>query len=109
MPVRTMHNDQSSLYYITFTCFNWLPLFQLTNSYDMVYNWFEYLKTEKNIKTTAYVHAKSFACILFFSTPDFSLNKIISNAKRLWRMKWSGGVKRCQSGIDTATITISRT
>jgi REP element-mobilizing transposase RayT len=83
MPVRTKHSSDSSLYYITFTCFNWLPLFQLTSSYDMVYKWFEYLRTEKNIKTTAYVIMPNHLhCILFFPTADFSLNKIISNAKR---------------------------
>ncbi len=83
MPVRTTHSNQSSLYYITFTCFNWLPLFQLTNAYDIVYKWLTYLKSEKNIQTTAYVILPNHLhCILFFPTPDFSLNKIISNAKR---------------------------
>jgi REP element-mobilizing transposase RayT len=83
MPTRTTYSNQSSLYYITFTCFNWLPLFQLTNAYDVVYKWFNYLQTEKNIKTTAFVIMPNHLhCILFFPTPDFSLNKIISNAKR---------------------------
>ncbi len=81
--VRTTHSNQASLYYITFTCFNWLPLFQLTNAYDFVYKWFEYLKAEKNIKITAYVITPNHLhCILVFPTHDFSLNKIISNAKR---------------------------
>jgi REP element-mobilizing transposase RayT len=83
MPARTSHSIQSSLYYITFTCFSWLPLFQLTNAYDMVYKCFEYLKAEKNIKTLAYVIMPNHLhCILFFPTTNFSLNKIISNAKR---------------------------
>ena len=83
MPVRTSHSNQSSLYYIIFTCYNWLPLFQLTNAYDVVYKWFNYLQTEKNIKTTAYVIMPNHLhCILFFPTADFSLNKIIANAKR---------------------------
>lgn len=57
--VRTTHSNQASLYYITFTCFSWLPLFQLSNAYDLVYMWLNYLQTEKNIKTTAYVNAGS--------------------------------------------------
>jgi REP element-mobilizing transposase RayT len=83
MPVRTTHSNQSSLYYITFTNYNWLPLFQLANAYDVVYKWFNYLQTEKSIKTTVYVIMPNHLhCILFFPSPDFSLNKIISNAKR---------------------------
>ncbi|HEX5154196.1 MAG TPA: hypothetical protein VFW07_22265 [Parafilimonas sp.] len=86
MSTRTIHSE-SSLYFITFTCFNWLHLFQLTNSYDTVYKWFSHLKEQKNIKTTTYA-PKAFGvpnhvhCILFFPSPDFSLNKIISNGKR---------------------------
>lgn len=83
MPVRTTHSNQSSLYYITFTCYNWIPLFQLVSAYDVVYKWFNYLQKEKNIKTTAYVVMPNHLhCILFFPETDFSLNKIISNAKR---------------------------
>lgn len=82
MSTRTIHTE-SSLYFITFTCFNWLPLFQLTDSYDTVYKWFSHLKEQKNIKTTAYVIMPNHVhCILFFPSPIFSLNKIISNAKR---------------------------
>lgn len=83
MPTRTEHSDNSSLYYITFTCFNWLPLFQFTNSYDVVYKWFNYLLEKHNIKTTAYIIMPNHLhCILFFPATDFSLSKIISNAKR---------------------------
>ncbi len=82
MSTRTIHTE-SSLFFITFSCFEWLHLFQLTNSYDMVYKWFNHLKEKKNIKTTAYVIMPNHLhCILFFPTADFSLNKIISNAKR---------------------------
>jgi REP element-mobilizing transposase RayT len=82
MSTRTIHTE-SSLYFITFTCFNWLPLFQLTDSYDTVYKWFCHLKKVKNIKTTAYIIMPNHVhCILFFPSPNFSLNKIVSNAKR---------------------------
>jgi REP element-mobilizing transposase RayT len=48
-----------------------------------VYKWFNYLRNKHNIKTTAYeIMPDHLHCILFFPTNDFSLNKIISNAKR---------------------------
>jgi REP element-mobilizing transposase RayT len=49
----------------------------------MVYKWFNYLQEKKNIKTTAYIIMPNHLhCILFFPTSNFSLDKIISNAKR---------------------------
>src|SRR5690348_13214261 len=102
MPVRTTHSNQLSLYYITFTCYNWLPLFKLTNAYDIVYKWFNYLQTEKNIKTTAYVIMPDHLhCILFFPSPDFSLNKIISNAKRFMAYEI---IKRLKETNQTVTL-----
>ncbi|HEX6916054.1 MAG TPA: hypothetical protein VF145_12485 [Chitinophagaceae bacterium] len=83
MPVRFQHSDEASLYFITFTCFEWLPLFQVTNSYDLIYRWFEYLKKKKKIQVTGFVimpnHLHS---IFFFPEKGFSLNKIIGNGKR---------------------------
>jgi hypothetical protein len=32
------------IYFITITCFKWLPLFNIADSYDPVYKWFQYLK-----------------------------------------------------------------
>ncbi len=83
MSIRAKHSNESSLYYITFTCFNWLPLFQQTDSFDAVYKWFNYLKEKKNTQVTAYVIMPNHIhCILFFPNTDFCLNTIISNAKR---------------------------
>ena len=82
MSTRTIHTE-SSLFFINFTCFDWLPLFQLTSTYNAAYKWFVYLKEKRDIKTTAYVIMPNHLhCILFFPSPNFSLNKIIGNAKR---------------------------
>jgi putative transposase len=43
MSIRTEHKDHLC-WFITFTCYDWLPLFNVTDSYDLVYNWFNHLK-----------------------------------------------------------------
>ncbi len=53
MPVRFNHSNQSPLYFITFTCFNWLPLFELTDGYDLVYKWFTYLREQKKYQNNS--------------------------------------------------------
>jgi hypothetical protein len=42
------------IYFITITCYKWISLLQVTNAYDAVYKWFDYLK-EKGHYITEYV------------------------------------------------------
>ena len=68
----------------------------------MVYPWFDYLKEKKNIKTTAYVIMPNHLhCTLFFPIADFSLNKIISNAKRFMAYEI---IKRLQATNQTEVL-----
>ncbi len=46
MTVRVDIGINSGLFYITFTCYKWIPLFEITHSYDVVYKWFDYLKSK---------------------------------------------------------------
>ena len=82
MSVKYTHSDIYSMYYCTFTCYNWIPLIDITKSYDIVYNWFNILAKE-NIQVVAYVITPNHIhCILYFPDAGFNLNKIIGNAKR---------------------------
>ncbi len=83
MSTRTTHSSEAALHYITFTCYQWLPLFELCNAYELVYKWFDFLKERYSIKTTAYtIMPNHVHCILFFPNADYNLNKIVSNGKR---------------------------
>lgn len=48
MAVRTPIEQAEGLYFITFTCCQWLALFEITNGYDTVYKWFDYLKSKNH-------------------------------------------------------------
>ncbi len=83
MPVRFQHDQQgNSIYFVTFTCYKWLPLFQETNAYDAVYKWFDSLY-KNNIHLAGYVIMPNhFHALLYFSEISRSLNIVIGNAKR---------------------------
>ena len=82
MAVRFKHSNVYSMYYCTVTCYQWLHLFEITQGYDLVYKWFDYLKG-KNIYVVAYVIMPNHVhCILYFPSENFDLNKLIGNAKR---------------------------
>src|SRR5690606_4690709 len=82
MAIRWKHDDSTAMYFCTFTCFKWLPLIEMVDGYDLVYNWFDVLK-QHNYQTVAFVimpnHLHS---IFYFEDAGFDLNKIISNGKR---------------------------
>jgi hypothetical protein len=46
MPVRRAITEKEGVYFITFTCTSWLPLFKIYNDYDAVYDWFNNLKEQ---------------------------------------------------------------
>ncbi len=83
MAVRTTHQQQPhSIYFVTFTCYQWLPLFEATCSYDLIYKWFDHLYT-KNIRVAGYVIMPNHMHVmLYFPVMTTTLNAVISNAKR---------------------------
>ncbi len=66
MAVKTPIEFTEGIYFITFTCEHWLSLFEITNSYDTVYKWFDFLSTKdhkvKGYSPDSYRDAQSFAC-----------------------------------------------
>ncbi len=83
MAVRTQHEQEAnSIYFVTFTCYQWLSLIHQANSYDLVYKWFDYLHTQ-NIRVTGYVIMPNHVHVmLYFAEMKKPLNTVIGNGKR---------------------------
>ena len=41
MAVKTRQDQRATIYFVTFTCHRWLPLFEETKLYDNIYGWFK--------------------------------------------------------------------
>jgi len=92
MSVRIQHGSEPTLYYVTFTCYDWLHLFSITNGFDLIYKCLpdcviqagsDYLKHNSSTKVTAYIIMPNHVhAILFFPNANYNVNTIISNAKR---------------------------
>ena len=61
MAVRTAIEQREGPYFITFTCCQWLPLFEITDGYDTVYKWFDFLN-RKTISLRDTLLCQSSAC-----------------------------------------------
>jgi REP element-mobilizing transposase RayT len=83
MSVRKAIAEYDGLYFITFTCCRWLPLFEISNGYDIVYNWFDQLKI-KGHHIAGYVIMPNHvhALIAFRNTLGKSINSIVGTGKR---------------------------
>jgi REP element-mobilizing transposase RayT len=83
MAVKFKHGDTYTMYFCTFTCYNWLHLFEITNTYELVYKWFDELKKNGHEVIAYIIMPNHFHAILYFPQSGYDLNKIIGNAKRL--------------------------
>lgn len=83
MPVRFQHHQNAnSFYFITFTCYKWLQLFNEADAYDTVYKWFDHLHNN-NVFVIGYVIIPNHIhALLHFTQMPKSLNTVIGNAKR---------------------------
>lgn len=82
MTVRKAIAEREGLYFITVTCARWLPLFQLTTSYDIVYTWFDYLKKNGHYIVGYVIMPNHFHCLVAFKKSSKNLNSVIGNGKR---------------------------
>lgn len=83
MSIKNLHPRQDhSIFFVTFTCIKWKPLFQIANSYESVYKWFDYLYERKARVSGFVIMPNHIHAILYFERMWNSLNSIIGNAKR---------------------------
>lgn len=82
MPVRHQITEPFGIYSITFTCARWLHLFSITNSHHIVYNWFDYLKTQGHYIAGYVIMPNHVHAIIGFVNSGKSINSIIGNGKR---------------------------
>ena len=82
MTVRFQQPFNNGVYFITFTCYNWLPLFQTTSSYHLVYKWFDYLKQKGNHIIGYVIMPNHLHAVIAFRNTGQSINTRVGNGKR---------------------------
>lgn len=82
MWIRTTKTDTNTTYFVTFTCYKWLQLFEITQLYDNIYLWFNKL-TEKGNYILGYVIMPNHLHFLIrFNQTEQTINDAISEGKR---------------------------
>lgn len=83
MTIRTQRASIPGVYFITFTCCEWLPLIEEAQAYDHVYKWFHQLRL-KGHSVLSYVIMPNHVHLLveFARGESRSINVIVGNGKR---------------------------
>ncbi|MES2773748.1 MAG: hypothetical protein V4722_06165 [Bacteroidota bacterium] len=115
MAIKLKHNNTHSTWFITFTCVEWIPLIELTNSYNLVYQWFGLLKQSYDADVLAYVIMPNHLhAILHFQKDGFNLNNIVGNGKRFMayeiinRLEKTGNTNMLQQLKSLVTVRESK-
>ncbi|MBL7771461.1 MAG: hypothetical protein JNM95_01215 [Chitinophagaceae bacterium] len=82
MSVKLQIPYSSGIFFITFTNARWIPLFQITDSYDSVYSFFDYLKSKGNFINAYVIMPEHVHALIAFRKTEKSINKIIGDGKR---------------------------
>src|SRR5215216_6271081 len=82
MSVRRAIAERDGIYFLTFTCKDWLSLFEFSNSYDTVYKWFDHLKSKGHYITGYVILPNHLHVMIGFKALDQSINTVVSNGKR---------------------------
>src|SRR5687767_14629642 len=70
------------IYFITFTCYQWLWLIEMTKAYELVYKWFNILSETGNAITGYVIMPNHLHLLLYYAARAKSLNAVIGNGKR---------------------------
>jgi REP element-mobilizing transposase RayT len=87
MPVKRKIIEPEGVYFITFTCHQWLPLIELTKGYDLIYNWFDHLKSKGHYITGYVIMPNHLHVLIAFRNTGQSINTIVGNGKRFMAYK----------------------
>jgi len=82
MPVKRKIIEPDGVFFITITCHQWLPLIEMTNGYDIVYNWFDHLKSKGHYINGYVIMPNHLHALIAFRNTGQSINTIVGNGKR---------------------------
>ena len=82
MSVKRTIEERNGIFFVTFTCYKWLHLFEITNSYDLVYKWFDILISKGHQITGYVIMPNHLHALIALKDSNQTINTILSNAKR---------------------------
>jgi REP element-mobilizing transposase RayT len=101
MPVKRTIPYNSGMFFITFTCYEWISLIDKTAGYDLVYNWFDHLKSTGHFINGYVIMPNHVHALISFINTKQPINTIVGNGKRFMAYKM---VERLEVNNEVALL-----
>src|SRR5260370_39811393 len=82
MSVKLTQTEQEQTYFCTFTCVDWLHLFETVDIYDEIYKWFNILIGRQHQIVAFVIMPNHLHALIHLSQDENSINTILANGKR---------------------------
>jgi len=109
MATHVIHEEKDCFYFVTITCYKWLPLLEKSNIYDYLHRWFDNLY-KRGILLNGYVIMPNHIHLLVFVKEECKgMNFVFGEAKRFLayeiveRLRQMGSLKllkKLQDGVQ---------
>ena len=86
MAVKQQISAKDGTYFITITCFSWLRLFEISNTYDCIYKWFNVLRKKGHYINGYVIMPNHLHALISLCNTGKNINTIIGNGK--WFMAY---------------------
>lgn len=101
MAVKRSIPSSTGTFFITFTCQQWLPLIDQTIGYDIVYNWFNHLKSKGHYINGYVIMPNHIHALISFVNTRQSINTIVGNGNRFMAYEI---ISRLEKSGETALL-----
>src|SRR5882672_3829806 len=107
MAIKLNQLEKQQTYFCTFTCLDWLPLFEITKLHDNIYKWFNILISKKHQISGFVIMPNHIHLLIHVSESNSTINSILGNGKRFLAYEI---VKRLETDnrLDILSILESR-
>jgi len=82
MAIKHKQTETDQIYFCSFTCFDWISLFEITNLYDEIYKWFNLLIKNNHQIIGFVIMPNHLHLLIYVKGGENSVNTILSNGKR---------------------------
>ena len=82
MSTHQLQKETGVVFFITITCYNWIPLFEITDFYAEIYKWFDILKSKNHLVNGFVIMPNHLHALIYVDENSTSINKLVANGKR---------------------------
>ncbi|MCA4898151.1 MAG: transposase [Bacteroidota bacterium] len=82
MSIKRTQSEKDQTYFCSFTCLDWIPLFEITNLYEEIYKWFNILVKDNHQILGFVIMPNHIHLLIHINQTEKSINVLLANGKR---------------------------